>query len=59
MLTLQITDNGHGIGTPTRSSGLTNMRRRAERHAGHLDITQPATGGTRLTWSATLTPDGQ
>jgi len=56
VLTLQITDNGHGIGTPTRSSGLTNMRRRAERHAGHLDITEPATGGTRLTWSATITP---
>lgn len=54
VLTLQVTDNGHGIGTPTRSSGLTNMRRRAERHAGHLDITEPATGGTRLTWSAVI-----
>jgi hypothetical protein len=38
-----------------RSSGLTNVRRRAERHAGHLDITEPATGGTRLTWSAVIT----
>ena len=56
VLTLQVTDNGRGIGAPTRSSGLTNMRRRAERHAGHLDITEPATGGTRLTWSATITP---
>jgi signal transduction histidine kinase len=55
VLTLQVTDNGRGIGTPTRSSGLTNMRRRAERHAGQLDITEPATGGTRLTWSATIT----
>ena len=55
VLTLQVTDNGRGIGTPSRSSGLTNMRRRAERHAGQLDITEPATGGTRLTWSATIT----
>jgi len=63
VLTLQVTDNGRGIGAPTRSSGLTNMRRRAARHAGHLDIAEPATGGTRLTWSATITsgqppPDG-
>ena len=52
LLTLEITDNGRGIGTPSRSSGLSNMRRRAEKHSGNLTITEPAGGGTGLTWSA-------
>jgi signal transduction histidine kinase len=56
VLTLEITDNGAGIGTPTRSSGLSNMRRRAENHGGTLTITEPGCGGTRLTWSAISTP---
>jgi signal transduction histidine kinase len=54
LLTLQITDNGHGLGTPTRSSGLTNMRRRAEHHHGTLAITTPDQGGTHLTWTGNL-----
>ena len=54
IVTLQITDNGRGLGTPTRSSGLTNMRRRAERHDGGLETTVPDGGGTRLTWTASL-----
>ena len=44
LLTLEITDNGRGLGTPTRSSGLTNMRRRAEHHHGTLTITTPEPG---------------
>ena len=52
-LTLEITDDGQGVGTPTRSSGLSNMRRRAEHHGGTLTVTAPAGGGTRLTWAAT------
>src|SRR5664279_1834766 len=55
-LTLEVTDNGHGIGTPTRSSGLANMRHRAEHHAGTLTITEPDTGGTHITWTAHCTP---
>ena len=54
LLTLEITDNGHGLGTPTRSSGLTNMRRRAEHHHGTLTITTPDQGGTHLTWTGNL-----
>ena len=54
LLTLQITDNGHGLGTPTRSSGLTNMRRRAEHNHGTLAITTPDQGGTHLTWTGNL-----
>ena len=52
VLTLEVTDNGVGIGHPTRSSGLANMRRRAENHAGALCHCAPAGGGTRLTWTA-------
>ena len=52
--TLEIMDNGRGLGTPTRSSGLTNMRRRAERQGGGLQTAVPDGGGTRLTWTASL-----
>ena len=52
LITLDITDNGRGVGTPTRSSGLASMRSRAERNGGTLQITSPSDGGTRLTWTA-------
>ena len=54
LITLDITDNGCGIGTPARSSGLASMRRRAERNGGTFQHTTPASGGTRLTWTARL-----
>jgi len=52
LITLDITDNGRGLGTPARSSGLASMRRRAENSGGTLQIATPAGGGTRLTWTA-------
>ena len=52
LITLDITDNGRGLGTPARSSGLASMRRRAENNGGTLQITEPPGGGTRLTWTA-------
>jgi two-component system sensor histidine kinase DevS len=52
LITLDISDNGRGLGTPTRSSGLASMRRRAENNGGNLQITSPPGGGTRLTWTA-------
>jgi two-component system, NarL family, sensor histidine kinase DevS len=52
LITLVITDNGRGTGTPARSSGLANMRRRAERNGGTFQLTTPASGGTRLSWTA-------
>ena len=52
LITLDVTDNGCGLGTPTRSSGLASMRRRAENNGGTLQTTSPAGGGTRLTWTA-------
>ena len=38
LITLDITDNGRGLGTPARSSGLASMRRRAENNGGTLEI---------------------
>ena len=55
LLTIEITDDGRGIGTPTRSSGLSNMRRRAQNRGGDLIISEPRDGGTQLTWTATCT----
>jgi signal transduction histidine kinase len=52
LITLEVTDNGRGLGTPARSSGLASMRRRAENNGGALQITSPPGGGTRLTWTA-------
>ena len=52
LITLDVTDNGRGLGTPARSSGLASMRRRAENNGGTLQVTAPAGGGTRLTWTA-------
>ena len=52
LITLDITDNGRGLGTPARSSGLSSMRRRAERNGGTFRLTTPATGGTHLAWTA-------
>jgi signal transduction histidine kinase len=53
-LTLSVVDDGRGIGTPSRSSGLTNMRRRAVRHDGDLTIAAKRTGGTEVTWTAVV-----
>lgn len=52
LITLDITDNGRGLGAPTRSSGLASMRRRAENNGGTLQSARPPDGGTRLTWTA-------
>jgi signal transduction histidine kinase len=51
LITLDVTDNGRGLGIPARSSGLANMRHRAERNGGSLQLTTPRSGGTRLTWT--------
>ena len=54
LITLDITDNGRGLGTPARSSGLSSMRRRAQRNGGTLQISTPASGGTHLSWTARI-----
>ena len=52
LLSLDISDNGDGIGSPTRSSGLSNMRLRAQTHHGDLTISEGPGGGTHLHWTA-------
>ena len=54
LITLDISDNGRGLGTATRSSGLANMRHRAERNGGTFQVSTPASGGTQLIWTARL-----
>jgi signal transduction histidine kinase len=54
LITLDIADNGRGFGTPARSSGLANMRHRAERNGGTFQVSTPASGGTQLIWTARL-----
>ena len=50
-ITLQVSDDGSGLGPTTRRSGLANLRRRAQRHGGTLTLTARQPCGTRLTWS--------
>jgi signal transduction histidine kinase len=51
-VTVEAIDNGRGMGSPTRSSGLANLRSRAHRHGGDMDIQAPAGGGTHVVWTA-------
>lgn len=56
-LTITIADDGVGLGEPSRVSGLTNMRSRAEQLGGTFTTESPVddTGrGTRLTWKIPL-----
>ncbi|MEV4536650.1 GAF domain-containing protein [Asanoa sp. NPDC049518] len=56
-VSLEIRDNGRGIGDTTRISGLGNLRARAERRGGAL-LVVAAQPGTRLRWSVPLRPTG-
>jgi signal transduction histidine kinase len=52
-LVIDILDDGCGIPADNqRSSGLANLRRRAELAGGECQITTPAEGGTHIRWSA-------
>ncbi|HEV7204272.1 MAG TPA: ATP-binding protein [Jatrophihabitans sp.] len=53
-LTLDVIDDGRGLGDSERRSGLRNMSVRAERHNGALAYSEPDGGGTRLTWHAPI-----
>jgi signal transduction histidine kinase len=53
-VTLEVADDGTGIGTTTRRSGLANLRRRAENHGGTLTLTPRHPAGTCVTWSIPL-----
>ena len=55
---LRVVDDGQGIGDSLEQSGgfgLGNLRRRAEKLHGSLDIQSPDAGGTVLIWRVPLT----
>lgn len=49
-LTLDVTDDGVGIGSTTRCGGLTSLRQRTEHLQGVLSLTPNRPTGTRLSW---------
>jgi signal transduction histidine kinase len=51
-LTVRVADDGRGMGPGGRRSGLANLRARAERHGGSLDLREE--GGTTLCWTVPL-----
>lgn len=53
-VTLTVTDNGVGIPSGGRRSGLRNMAERAEPLGGHLDVSRPDGGGATLRWRVPL-----
>ncbi|MEU5536181.1 GAF domain-containing protein [Streptomyces sp. NPDC020362] len=56
-VSLTVSDNGVGIPSEGRRSGLRNMAERAEQLGGRLDVGSPDGGGARLTWRVPLPPD--
>lgn len=50
-VTLVVTDNGRGLGNPTRRSGLANLAERAARLGGAFEVRARDEGGTVLRWS--------
>jgi signal transduction histidine kinase len=57
-LEVTVVDDGVGIRDPSRSSGLGNLRRRAEAHGGTFRVWSPPVGGTHLRWTAVEPPPG-
>lgn len=51
MVQLAVTDDGRGVPPAGRRSGMANMRARAERLNGRMDIGRGSAGGTYVTWS--------
>jgi signal transduction histidine kinase len=57
-LTLEVTDDGVGMGPVPRRSGLANLRRRAEQRGGAFSVEPGEPSGTRLRWSVPLSGPG-
>ena len=51
-VTLEVVDNGKGIGLPVEGGGLglSNLRSRAEKLGGTFEVQPDPEGGTRVTW---------
>jgi PAS domain S-box-containing protein len=53
-LAVTVSDDGVGIGSPRRSSGLGNLGDRARLLGGTFEIANVPTGGTRVEWAVPL-----
>ena len=53
-LSIEVTDNGHGLPESITRSGLANLAQRAEQADGSFDIATSPAGGTVLRWRAPL-----
>jgi signal transduction histidine kinase len=53
---LRVADDGVGMGTSPRRSGLRNIRRRAEDLGGTVVLVSPPEGGLELTWRVPAAP---
>ncbi|MDQ4138049.1 MAG: histidine kinase, partial [Actinomycetota bacterium] len=53
-VTVEIADDGIGIGDTPRRSGIANLERRASRRSGSATLKRRPEGGTLLTWRARL-----
>ncbi|GAB3744059.1 GAF domain-containing protein [Amycolatopsis oliviviridis] len=53
-LAIEVSDNGVGLPSSGRRSGLDNLSQRAERCGGHAEFTGRAGGGTRIVWRVPL-----
>jgi signal transduction histidine kinase len=53
-LTLEVIDDGVGLGNPARSSGLANLEHRALQRGGRFDIRSGPVSGTVLRWTIPL-----
>jgi PAS domain S-box-containing protein len=51
---VRVTDNGTGMGSPSRRSGLANLAARAERHGGRFACNPNRPRGTVLEWQAPI-----
>jgi signal transduction histidine kinase len=51
LLSLTVSDDGVGLGPSARRSGLSNLRERAERRGGHLELERSSDGGLLLRWT--------
>jgi signal transduction histidine kinase len=49
-----VVDDGVGLGSSTRRSGLDNLRQRAERRDGQMTVTSSPEEGTQLQWQIAL-----
>lgn len=53
-LTVTVVDDGVGLKSPVRSSGLANLEERARQLGGTFELSGPPEGGTRIVWRVPL-----